>query len=139
MLDFALKLARFTVVGLSSTLLYAAVVALALWAGGHPLLAVHCLAFALSLPYAYLAQRGFTFRHDGRHAVALPRFLTTALLGFMLSTGAVAGAKALGFNDGVAIGAVLVVVPAFNFLCLWGWVFVSEALPAAAKQQVAKR
>lgn len=139
MLSLALKLVRFAVVGLSSALLYALVVALLLWSGGQPLLVMHCIAFALSIPYAYFAQRGFTFRHDGLHAIAFPRFLMMALLGFILSTCVVAVAKALRFDDVIAITAVLIVVPAFNFACMWGWVFVEQDQPPGAKQQVAKR
>jgi putative flippase GtrA len=126
MVTIALKLCRFALVGLSSTLLYALFVALLLSLGAEPLLAVHCIAFALAIPYAYFAQRGFTFRYTGPHADALSRFLITTLVGFLLSTGVVAAAQALHYSDVIAVAAVVVLVPAFNFLCMLSWVFAER-------------
>ncbi len=129
-----LKFIRFIAVGLSSTLVYALLVALMVWAGGRPLLAVHCLAFALSLPYAYFAQRGFTFRYSGPHAVGFPRFLVVSLLSLIFSTGIVAAAKALRFDDAIAIAAILLFVPLFNFACMAGWVFAAGSPPGISPE-----
>lgn len=117
-----LKLARFAAVGASSSLLYGLLVS-ALLRVHDGLIAVHCVAYALAIPYSYFAQRGFTFRSSRSHAVSFPRFLVTNILSFLLSTGIVAIASTLQAAPAIAVAVVIIVVPLINFLCLNSWVF----------------
>ncbi len=117
-----LKLARFTAVGASSSLLYGLLVS-ALLRVHDGLVAVHCIAYALAIPYSYFAQRGFTFRSSRSHAVSFPRFLVTNAFSFLLSTGIVAIAAALQLAAAIAVAAVIIIVPLVNYLCLNAWVF----------------
>jgi putative flippase GtrA len=119
----ALKFVRFTAVGLSSALLYVLLVSALLWFGSGPLVLIHCIAYALSIPYSYLAQRGFTFRSDRLHTIAFPRFLLTNALSFVLSTGIIALSAALDIPTATAVAAAVVVAPSINYLCMNGWVF----------------
>jgi putative flippase GtrA len=117
-----LKLARFAAVGASSSLLYALLVS-ALLRVHDGLIAVHCVAYALAIPYSYFAQRGFTFRSSRSHVVSFPRFLLTNAFSFLLSTGIVALAAALQLAAAIAVAAVIIIVPLINYLCLNIWVF----------------
>jgi putative flippase GtrA len=117
-----LKLVRFGAVGLSSSLLYGLLVS-ALLRVHDGLIAVHCVAYALAIPYSYFAQRGFTFRSSRSHKVSFPRFLLTNIFSFLLSTGIVAMAAALRLPAAIAVAAVIIIVPLINYLCLNAWVF----------------
>jgi putative flippase GtrA len=125
-----LKLARFAAVGLSSSLLYGLLVS-GLLRMHDGLITVHCIAYALAIPYSYFAQRGFTFRSSRSHVVSFPRFLLTNMLSFLLSTGIVAMAAALQLAPAIAVAAVIIIVPLINYLCLNLWVFPdrTSALP----------
>jgi putative flippase GtrA len=126
----ALKLVRFGMTGLSSSLLYALLVSLLLRIPDGMVLA-HCIAYALAIPYSYFAQRGFTFRSSQSHAISFPRFVLTNILGFLLSTAIVATAVALKIPAMIAIALVVIVVPLISYLCMNAWVFPnrSSALP----------
>ena len=117
-----LRLLRFGVVGLSSSLLYALLASLLLHFHAGLLLA-HCTAYALAIPFSYFAQRGFTFRSRHSHMVSFPRFVLTNAVSFLLSTGIVAAATALQLMAAVAIAAVVIIVPLLNYLCMNAWVF----------------
>jgi len=100
-----LKLVRFGAVGLSASLLYAAIVGISLQLRMGLLLA-HCLSYALSVP------------SSGTHLVSLPRFLLTNGASFLLSTGIVAISRELQLAAAVAVTTVVVVAPLINYLCL---------------------
>lgn len=117
-----LKLVRFGAVGLSSSLLYGLLASLLLRMHVGLVIA-HCIAYALAIPYSYVAQRGFTFRSSHSHLISLPRFLLTNVLSFLLSTGIVAMATAVQLPAAVAIATVIIVVPLINYLCMNAWVF----------------
>jgi putative flippase GtrA len=117
-----LKLGRFGAVGLSSSLLYG-LLASVLLRTQIGLLPAHCIAYALAIPYSYVAQRGFTFRSSRSHMISFPRFLLTNTISFLLSTGIVATATALQLPPAIAIAAVIIVVPLLNYLCMNAWVF----------------
>jgi putative flippase GtrA len=117
-----LKLMRFGAVGLSSSLLYG-LMASALIHAHVGLVVAHCIAYALAIPFSYLAQRGFTFRSSRSHVMSFPRFLLTNAVSFLLSTGIVAMSTALQVPAAAAIAAVIVFVPLINYLCLNAWVF----------------
>jgi putative flippase GtrA len=117
-----LKLIRFGVVGLSSSLLYG-LLASALVHAHVALVIAHCIAYALAIPFSYFAQRGFTFRSNRLHVMSFPRFLLTNAVSFLLSTGIVAMSTALQIPAAAAIAAVIVFVPLINYLFLNAWVF----------------
>ena len=119
-----LKLARFAAVGLSSALLYGLLVS-GLLRVHDGLITVHCIAYALAIPYSYFAQRGFTFRSSRSHVVSFPQFLLINILSFLLSTGIVAMAAALQLAPApaIAVAAAIIIVPLINYLCLNAWVF----------------
>lgn len=122
----ALRLVRFAVVGASSSLLYALIVfALLSWGIG-PLPLVHCIAYALAIPYGYLAQRGFTFRSHASHVVAFPRFVATNAVSFAATSVFVVLADALRIHAAAVVLAVVVLVPLINYLCLNRWVFAQR-------------
>jgi putative flippase GtrA len=125
-----LKLIRFGAVGLSSSLLYGLLVSVLLRVH-RGLLLVHCVAYALAIPYSYFAQRGLTFRSSRSHIDSFPRFVLTNLFSFLLSSAIVAMATALQLPAAIAIAAVIVTVPVVNYLCMNAWVFPdrNSALP----------
>lgn len=81
-------------------------------------------AYAVGIALSYAANRRWTFRSDGSHRRALPRFLAAQLGALALSTSLTQlGVTALGLPPSVAWVLVTGVVTVVNFLTQRYWVF----------------
>ena len=128
-LDLA-RLVRFGAVGVSSTLLYAAI-AWTLTGGARMGAATSSLlAYAAAGVFSYLAQRNFTFRSTATHREAAPRFVAVCVLGAAAAAAApLLLTDRLGLPPLVAIGVTCVLVPLINYLVLSRLVFRGPPKP----------
>lgn len=125
------RLVRFLMVGGVSTSIYAAGTVL-LTRVGHGRLTpgeASVLAYLVGAAFSYTAHKLFTFRSDGAHAVAAPRFATSTACGLTLSYGlAEVLSHWLGLPIEVPVAIATILVPVMNYLLLSRWVF-AEARP----------
>lgn len=124
------RLLRFSVVGLSVTLVYVGGFGLLRWAGLGPAMA-SAIAFAVAIGWQYLAQGRWTFGTRTRDRGTAQRFAGTIGLGFVATTAIVGWAgPAAGLPDAVNVLLATVWVAAQNYVLMRVWVFraaVSEA------------
>jgi putative flippase GtrA len=124
------RIMRFAVVGGAATLTYAGS-ALILSYGPVsailPAVAASFLAYLIAMPVSYFGHKRLTFGSDRTHALEMPRFLGSAILGI-----AIASLLPLIVVDGLdlapAVSIVLacILVPATNYVALERWVFAAE-------------
>lgn len=117
------RLLRFALVGLVVTVSYVAVAWCTVRFAGVAPVPASMLAWGAVMFVSYVGQKYFTFRSDGAHRVELPRFVVTAALAFVVSTGSMAGATRSGlpYEAGIALAAV--VIPLCSFVVMSLWVF----------------
>ena len=118
------RLARFGVVGVGCSVLYAVLAwSLTSWAGLPPTTA-SVAAYTLAGVASYLGQKLFTFRSDARHADAAPRFLALFAVGAAIAAAApLLLTQRLGLPPIVAIVFTCAAVPLINYVVLGKLVF----------------
>ena len=123
-----LRLARFGVVGVGCSVLYAvAAWSLTTWAGLTAIMA-SVAAYTLAGIVSYLGQKLFTFRSGARHADAAPRFLALFAVGAAIAAAApLVLTQRLGLPPIVAIGFTCGAVPLINYVVLGQLVFRDRA------------
>jgi len=120
-----LKFVSFAGVGaIGTTGHYLLLVSLVSGLGVDPVLG-SCAGFVLGALINYWLNYRYTFRSDRRHSVTLPRFLTVALMGFLINSAimfVLTGPAALHyiFAQVVATGVVLIFGFAMNLLWTFG-------------------
>ncbi|MER9301912.1 GtrA family protein [Mesorhizobium sp. M0496] len=128
----ALKLlARFGLVGIAATILYAALAAAFVKSErfGFSPVEASLAAYAAAGLFSYLAHRSITFMSSGPHRSEAPRFLLLAAIGLVIAYGAPALLTAkLGLPLIIPIMITCLLVPAINFVVLDRWVF-AERIP----------
>ncbi|MER9584956.1 GtrA family protein [Mesorhizobium sp. M0276] len=124
-------LARFGLVGVAATILYAALADVFVKSerfGFSPVQA-SLAAYAAAALFSYLAHRSVTFMSRGLHRSEAPRFLLLAAIGLAIAYGAPALLTAkLGLPLIFPITITCLLVPAINFVVLHRWVF-AEHIP----------
>ncbi|MES0000061.1 GtrA family protein [Mesorhizobium sp. M0051] len=124
-------LARFGLVGVAATILYAALADVFVKSerfGFSPVQA-SLAAYAAAALFSYLAHRSVTFMSRGLHRSEAPRFLLLAAIGLAIAYGAPALLTAkLGLPLIFPIMITCLLVPAINFVVLHRWVF-AEHIP----------
>ncbi|RWK35975.1 GtrA family protein [Mesorhizobium sp.] len=122
-------LARFGLVGIAATSLYA-VLAIGLvkskWIGLTPVQA-SLAAYAAAAVFSYLAHKSVTFMSNGSHRSEAARFVLLTATGFAVAyaTPVLLTAK-LGLPPIIAILVTCLLVPAVNLLMLDRWVFAQR-------------
>ncbi|RWM16024.1 MAG: GtrA family protein [Mesorhizobium sp.] len=122
-------LARFGLVGIAATMLYA-VLAIGLveskWIGFSPVQA-SLAAYAAAAVFSYLAHKSVTFMSSGSHRSEAARFLLLTATGFAVAYAAPALLTAkLGLPPIVTILVTCLLIPAVNLLMLDRWVFAQR-------------
>lgn len=122
-------LARFGLVGIAATILYA-VLAVALveskWIGFSPVQA-SLAAYAAAAVFSYFAHKSITFMSNGSHRSEAARFVLLTATGFAVAYAAPALLTAkLGLPPIIAILATCLLIPAVNLLMLDRWVFAQR-------------
>jgi len=116
------QIVAFGLVGGASAAVYTATQTLAIEIGRIPVLAAALLAFVAGTLVSWIGNSRATF-HVPLSTRTAWRFGIVTGLGMLLNLGIVAFVEALGGHYGFGIAAVLVIVPAFNFLGHRLWTF----------------
>ncbi|MEM8773230.1 MAG: GtrA family protein [Pseudomonadota bacterium] len=119
----AALIARYAVVGLTTTMIYAVIAYFApkLFAVA-PVLASIC-GYTLAIAFQYFAHARFTFRAKAGSAKNIQRFGLATAFGYGLSTSLVMIGQAVSAPRLLVIGLIVVLIPLCNFILLRRWVF----------------
>lgn len=117
------RVSRFALIGILSTLIYAAV-AFALSGRVLSPVAGSFAAYLVSASFSYAGHKYVTFVSGGKHALELPRFLALGAFGLVLALALPALLTDwAGLPPWVPILVICVAVPAVNYLVMDRWVF----------------
>jgi putative flippase GtrA len=127
---FGLKLlARFGLVGLAATILYAVLaIAFVKWERiGFTPVQASLGAYAAAALFSYLAHKSVTFMSGGPHRSEAPRFLLLTATGFTVAYAmpALLTVK-LGLPPIIPVLATCLLIPAVNLVVLDRWVFANR-------------
>jgi putative flippase GtrA len=126
---FGLKvLARFGLVGIAATILYAAL-ATALIQRDRGLSPVQAslVAYTAAALFSYLAHKFVTFMSIGSHRSQVPRFIVLTAAGFAVAYAMPALLTLdLGLPPIISVLATCLLIPALNLLVLDRWVFTER-------------
>lgn len=123
--------ARFLIIGLGATLLYALLAAV-FSMGETPLMrpaSGSVLSYVIAALYSYAGHKYFTFASSGAHRFEAPRFFVLTLLGLAVSfllPAVLSGI--LGLQAQIPIVLTCLVIPLVNYVMLRHWVFASAGL-----------
>lgn len=122
------KFLRFPIVGLASSLIYAAATSIYI-AGFHlDSKAATLLGYASAMPFSFLAHRSFTFGSTGAFGTEFFRFALVHAVGALVSWLAMGLAvERLHLHYAIGIVGAVVLVPVISFLVFDRWVFKSGA------------
>ena len=120
--------ARFLIIGLGATLLYA--MFSALFSTGEPALMRPALgsvlSYVIAAVFSYAGHRYFTFASNGAHRFEAPRFVVLTLVGLAVSFVLPAVlSEVLGLRPQIPIVLTCILIPVFNYAVLRHWVFAS--------------
>lgn len=123
--------ARFLIIGLGATLLYALLAAV-FSMGETPLMrpaSGSVLSYVIAALFSYAGHKYFTFASSGAHRFEAPRFFVLTLLGLAVSfllPAVLSGI--LGLQAQIPIVLTCIVVPLVNYVVLRHWVFAGACL-----------
>jgi putative flippase GtrA len=120
---FGLKLGRFGVVGLVSTLIYAVIAVLGNNLTALPAEAVNSIAICISGLWSYIGHYHITFHSDAAHRSSFAKFFVLFALGYAVSSGIVLLSDRLGWSRNLATAVIVITIPAINFVAMQLWVF----------------
>jgi putative flippase GtrA len=123
-LSFLRRISWFGVVGVASSILYAAGASAGVDVFGWSRTTANTFGFLLSTPCSYLGHHYLTFRADGNHQAYVPRFLVQACATYFLASAITWLNAQLGFNHLVGIFSVIALIPPLNYILLVLCVFV---------------
>jgi len=110
------QLARFGLVGVGCSVLYASLAWSLTVLGALPAIAASVTAYSIAGVFSYFGQKLFTFRNAAPHAEAAPRFLASFVLGVGIATCApLVLTDRLGLPPLIAILFTCGVVPVINY------------------------
>ncbi|MCG8358504.1 MAG: GtrA family protein [Kiloniellales bacterium] len=125
---------RFSLVGVAATLLHVLLMVGLVESGLLAPFEANFVAFSGALLLSYLGNLRWTFGLRGRHQTHVPRFVTVALLGFLLNQAIVYGVVDLLQGDyRLALALVVLIVPALSFLANRHWAFREWARQPAGR------
>jgi putative flippase GtrA len=121
---WSLRLSRFVLIGMASTVLYAVLAFTFTRMEGVGTTGASILAFALAAVFSYAGHKYVTFVSGDAHRLELPRFLALTAIGLAVVSLLPAILSGLfSFPTAVPILLACVVVPALNYIVLGNWVF----------------
>jgi putative flippase GtrA len=123
-LRFLRRISWFGVIGVASSVLYAAGASAGVDLFGWSRTMANSFGFLLSTPCSYLGHHYLTFRADGDHQAYVPRFLVQACATYFLASVITWLNAQLGFNHLVGILSVVALIPPLNYIVLVLCVFV---------------
>lgn len=118
------RILRFAIVGLAATVTHAGMVLLLVEGSGMAPLRANFFSFLLAVLVSFAGHYHWTFTATTTYARAFPRFFTIALLGLGVSQAMMFSTVfLLGLHHRLSLAAVVMVVPAINFLANRFWTF----------------
>ena len=121
---WSLRLSRFVLIGIASTVLYAVLAFVFAGMEGLGATGASVLAFALAAVFSYAGHKYVTFVSDGAHRLELPRFLVLSAIGLAVVSLLPAILSGLfGLPAAIPILLACIVIPAVNYVVLGKWVF----------------
>lgn len=131
------KLTRFGIIGVSSAILYAVTVSIAVeWLLWTPM-AANGAGFVVATLNSYFGHKILTFGSVAQHQRTAPRFLLQACVGYAGSAGITYFVNVQGLHYGIGIAVVVGILPMINFVVLQFWVFPAD-VPDENRPQVLK-
>lgn len=122
--EFQRQVMRYGVVGATATITHILLVLAMVERGGLNALPATVLSFLIAFNISYFGARAWAFEAKGQHRDHLPRYFATAILGLALNAGIIGILHTvLGLDYRLALGVVVVSVPAITFLLSRYWVF----------------
>ena len=109
------RLARFGLVGVGATLVYATVFALSVKELGVTPVVGTTIGYILSTAVSYFGHQGFSFAVSADHGDYLPRFAVLSIISYLISTGMVAViVNVLQLPYSIAVAVPTVTIPIIN-------------------------
>lgn len=99
---------------------------------GRSLLFSGVVAYAVSMPCAYLLHRHYSFSSLQPVATELPKFITQSVSGIVLCGAIPELLTRLGASLAFAMACTLVAVPLLNYMILLCWVFKTNRSPSSS-------
>lgn len=125
--ELILRLVRFAIAGGTSTALYGIFAFILSSAIDTKFLYIHALSFALAIPFSYMLQKKFTFRHNGAHKQTAWRFLITTGAAFLITSAtSFFLVDVWHMAEWMGIVIVMFIVPVISFITMSCWVFVNR-------------
>jgi putative flippase GtrA len=122
------EIARFGVIGIVASLLHIAVALGLIEIGALGVYGANAFAFGVALIASYVGHHRWTFDRRGGHGEHFPRFVATALLGFVLNQGIIAlSIEVFGLPYWIGILIVVAIVPAIVYLLCKLWAFATDS------------
>jgi putative flippase GtrA len=121
---WSLRLSRFVLIGIASTVLYAVLAFVFAPMEGLDATGASVLAFAFAAAFSYAGHKYVTFVSGGAHRLELPRFVVLSASG--LAVASLLPAVLSGFFGlpvAVPILLACITIPAVNYVVLGKWVF----------------
>lgn len=131
--DFLIRTARFVLVGIGGTVIYAACAYGMLFASA-PIMTAHIVAFGVSLLASYLGQKIFTFGIRGNNRRNLPRFAIATAAIALVQLVLVAGLEHAGIDPKLTLLVSALYYPPASFLVHNLWTFRTDNGAKAAPQ-----
>lgn len=117
----------FGIIGVLATATHIAVFAALVEVGRVAPVVASIPAFLAALLLSYFANHYWTFGARGAHATHMPRYIVVSVLGLCLNTAITYGVvDVLGWWYGVALAAVVLIVPAVTFLLNRNWTYAKS-------------
>ena len=125
LLETGYRLARFGIVGAAAAMTHWSVVTFLVASRGASPLTVNFLGFIVALSVSYFGHKNWTFTARGQeHTDTLPRFLTVAVIGFLVNEAVLAGLiSLLRIDYRAALAAAIVIAAASTYFLSSFWAF----------------
>ena len=121
------EFSAFTIIGVFAAAIYAIIAAELTSLDGWRPWTASVVAYALIVPFAYVAQKSIAFRSEAAHRHAFPRYVAIQLFGMVLSIPLSEGAlQILQFHPLAGFLLIGAVIAVFNFGLLRLWAFVAS-------------
>ena len=118
------EITRFGAVGVAASVLHIGVALTLIRIGALGVYGANAVAFLVALVVSYFGHHRWTFDREGRHAEHFPRFVATAILGFILNQCIILlSIEVFGLAYWAGILIVVATVPGIVYLLCKLWAF----------------
>jgi putative flippase GtrA len=119
-----LRIARFGLIGVLSSLIYAAIVIIAVKGFGIEEVIASVIGYGMAIPVNFIGQKYYTFRSDRPARQELLQYVLVQAFNLAMAAAVTYAVDRAGMNVYLGIVAVVVVIPVMTYLLLKLAVFV---------------